>query len=354
MSLETVERLRLEATSEAAGQLRDIAEADADKPTRRAAKRALYLLSEKGITPTATVAPSVPAGQSADLPPFRTYVSGFDGAGNMVLMFVVPDKDGGSPRFTEMLVNDETGIHGFGGHRVSKSEAARRLREIETHVDEGVAFAEIASDDAARLFAAAQELHGRIQGLLPPGCHQWAEEMNFSPQTEENAAIALTAPEIDVEPTVDEADARRLLEMPWFEAWLLAEEDAEELFYRWVHSGTLESKPEREVAIAAMQEIAKDLLEELVPPDLRLLYARRLEHTAFILSKCDRMDAARLALAHARGLESDTPTRELPLFLFISENSALTRGRELHSEHLRNKEAAALEIPPREILPQEF
>jgi hypothetical protein len=332
-----IERLRREATPDAANQLRDIVESNAEKSLVKAAKRALYLLAQQGIVPEraeiSRVEPSAPALSNAA--PFRAYASGGDGAGYVMLVFVEPDKDGGSPRLTKMVVNPDEGIFNFGGGRVTRADAAHRIEQLESKLDEGVAFAEITPEEAVLLLGTAQDLHGRIRGMLPQGCHGWAQSLGIGKQS---GAFGLTLPDVDAAPTLEEADAVQLFALPWFENWLLDESAGDRMFLRWYQNGILEDTQDPTEAHAVLRQLVQEDIGDLVPPELREEYARRLEHTAAILWRRDRQDAARLALAHARTLTGETPSANIPFLALLGVRSTLTRVSELREEFVQRQQ----------------
>src|SRR5215471_7433528 len=105
---EQIAALLAEATPEAANQLLELSETTPDKETRKAARRALYQLSQRGIKPTSYVPSTDSTVSPRDAQDTLTiYASAYDGAGNRLLLLVLQDPDGGSPILAQLLINDE-------------------------------------------------------------------------------------------------------------------------------------------------------------------------------------------------------------------------------------------------------
>ena len=138
--LTTIETLLSQANEEAANALQAIEAAAQTKEVRKAARRALFRLGERGVRPSANIA-AVPVMKESTraLGASHAFVSICDGAGNQMAFFEIPDPDGGYPTLFQLLINDVEGIKDLGTERMPMQKLREALAQVEAALDAGLA-----------------------------------------------------------------------------------------------------------------------------------------------------------------------------------------------------------------------
>jgi hypothetical protein len=321
---ERVEALLKEATIESATALAELERQAGDKESRKAARRALYLLSMRGIRPT----PAVLTGEALPDDPapetLRAYASGFDGAGNRILFFEIAGPDGGKPTAVQMLVNDQTGLQTCDSARLDRRELRRRIQQLEQLPAEGLAFVEITPDYGRWLLEEARELLRRQNKPSPAGVLELLPRIGvprhdylISPVYDSISVETLNADE------AIERDPKALFELTWFENWFFAVEDVLRALSDWENAtDTLDASPD-EKAAAERELIVREVTTDLFTPGVRTRYVRRLEETADILWRLSHTNEAKMALIHAQALAGDAPVAEAPFARALVERTLI-------------------------------
>lgn len=302
-----VSTLLAQATPDAAAQLRDLAENTAEKDTRKAARRALYLLSQKGITPPETAwqpATSVPAARAK--PSLTAWASAYDGAGNRVVFLTWPNNDGGSPTFLQSLLNDEEGVRDIETRRLPRRELDERLQGFLSQLEGGIALAEITPDYGRYLLHQARTLSQQQRRRTPIGFTDLLQVIGEPEQHYADAPVWERVTPEEVRADVEPASASDLFKLPWFEAWFLDVNDV----VPWmsdIYEVIGDANSSEEAKKQGLETVAKTAAGELFTADVKARYVRRLEETADALHRRGRETEARQALRHALGLR-DTPS----------------------------------------------
>jgi len=334
-----VAALLAEATPEAASQLQELAESAPDKETRKVARRALYRLSLAGVRPPERA----PAPKTAEPTPsdtLRAYASAYDGAGNRLVFCVVPDPDGGWPTLLQTLINDEEGTKDFSARRMSRREVAERVDRFEQQLENGLAFAEIEGDYGRWLLHEARLLNLRLGQLSPPGFLEWMERVGEPRGSYETPPVfaALNPEEVRADPSVPH-DPAAFFALPWFEPWFLAARDVYEWLDAWEKSeASVLAVPESAKA-ERRERIVTEAVNKLLTPEARERYTHRLEESADILRRRDKMEAARIALYHALALADNKPVADVPFARALVRRTIEAAAQML--ERIRHGEAQA-------------
>ncbi len=304
--------LLTEATPEAAARLQEIAETTPDKEIRKAAKRALYRLSLSGIAPPER-APQPVESQEPESDPLRAYASAFDGAGNRLLMVVLPDPDGGSPTLGQVLINDEEGVNSFDATRHPRREVTQRIERIEAQLEQGLALAEIEGDYGRWLLWEARLINQQRSRPTPGGFLDWLHRIGEPHAVYETSPVLTAfAPDAIRSNLSFSHDPAALFALPWFEPWYFAIGDVVRWLEAWdqVEGGRIEvsetTKEERR------ERIVTEATTALLTPEMRARYIRRLEESADILRRRDKEEAARMALYHALALADNGTVTNVP------------------------------------------
>lgn len=266
----------------------------AGRAVRRAARRALYRLSQRGLTPPATPAPR-PVVEHEPPRAARAWLSGIDGSGSRAT-WILFDDGGGTSTLCSLILNDTVGVMDVAGGGISKRRLAAELAEL--RATQKLPWVDTDPPRAVGLVAEALALHRTLGTAPPPGFARWRPRFEAAP--------AAAPPPLPAEP--DSLLVERsveLLELPELAGWFLdpdaVQADALDLLQvresRLVVSDQI--KAEREEAIVA-RVIERELGDE---PGRR--WSRRLAEMALIFDATDRADRARVAEAAAALLARD-------------------------------------------------
>ncbi len=344
--LETIESLATEATQDAADKLRDIEANAVEKDVRKATRRALYRLSERGVRPSVRdTAPVVHAYPARTPGASRTFASICDGAGNQMLLFEIPDPDGGRPTLLQLLINDVEGVKDIGTSRLSKRELDEMIQRVVEAIDTGLAVAEVEIDYARWLVSRARAV-GRLQGKTsPPGVLEWMERVGGEDGDYAEPPIYkhVSAEEIQSDTTLSH-DPDDLFALIWFQPWFFSVEDVRNWIQRWVEIN-LAGGQDTESEVAAKHEALIAEATNVLFDGMRENYVRRLESSADILFRRDRVAEGRLALWHALDLKADQPAanvlfaRAIVLRTFSAAIMPMGSGDEETSDVVEDGEA---------------
>ena len=297
------------ADADAAGELLRIAETTNSKESRKAARRALYLLSQKHITPSAPIGRSAPVPVShfrKEPTPFVAYASSVDGAGNSTVSIVVTDPDSGSPLLYQVLLNDEVGIRDYFIERISRRALQAHAEMLFAQLDDGIAFAEIEVDYAIQQIRDTREINRSLGTQSPSGFLDVVEALGEPKETTSVSAVhdklyTVFSKEDLLSDISFSASPEAFFDLLWFHSWFLPAE----LMLPWINAtdegefGEIVGKGDRNSALKRMVATASSVLMD---QELCDRYVYRLEASADILSRRGRTMEARFALYHALNL----------------------------------------------------
>ena len=267
--------------------LTELASEHAGRQVRRLARRALYRLAQRGVTPvTAPAARPVVARRQERAS--RAWLSGVDGSGSRAVWIVFEGGFGGAS-LCSLIVNDVTGIVEVAGGPVTKKRLAVELAGL--RASQKLPWVESDPARAVGLVAEALALHRARAAPTPPAFARWQRLFEL-------AAAPPPIPEMAADPALT-ARAGELLDLPELAGWFVdpeaAQSDALELLEarasRLVVSEHI--KAERESAIVTR------VVEREFPPVARERWARRLREMALIFDATSRTDIAAVAGAVA-------------------------------------------------------
>jgi hypothetical protein len=291
--------LRTFADAQGAGALPVLTRLASDRAprgVRRSAKRAMYRLSQRGVTVPAAP-PARPVVARNPERAVRAWLSGIDGSGARAAWIVFEGGFGGR-LLCSLIVSDTEGILDAAGGEITKKRLETELGAL--RADQKLPWIEVDPARAVGLVAEALALHARRATSPPDGFTRWRPLF-------EGAPPATPTPPPDVDVALLDRSAE-LLELPELAGWFVDPEsvhgDAVELLgareSRLVVSDQI--KAEREQAIVGR------VVEREVGGDARALWARRLLEMALVFDAVDRAEHARIARAAAGGLAD--PSRD--------------------------------------------
>ncbi len=326
-----IETLLKAGTSEAAATLAEIERITDSKEVRKAARRALYLLSARGIRPLPEV---IPAEVVPDVPPketVRAFATGFDGAGNRILLFEIADPDGGNPTGVQMMFNDQTGLQTCDSARLPRQELHQRIQQLEQMQADGLAFVEITADYGRWLLEEARELLRRQSKPSPPGVLELLPRLGVARNDYLVSPVyeAISRESSSAEDHLD-SDPAALFGLKWFENWFFAIEDVVRALTDWENATDLAEPAQSDLAsaqsdLASAQRdlIVREVATDIFTPGVRSRYVRRLEETADILWRLGHGNDARMALFHARELAGEVPVADVPFAWALVERTLI-------------------------------
>ncbi|HKB26780.1 MAG TPA: hypothetical protein VKG64_17230 [Methylomirabilota bacterium] len=260
--------------------------ADGARGLKRAAKRALYRLAQRGVAAPPRPAPR-PVVESGPERATRAWLSGIDGSGSRAA-WVLFERGLGGTHLCSLIVNDTVGIVDAAGGDITKKRLESELEAL--RASQKLPWVETDPARALALVAEAQALH-RATGTAPPAAFaRWRRLF-------EHASVPAPAPPpAPADPALVERGAE-LLELPETAGWFLDPEavqaDAVDLLAaresRLVVSDQI--KAERQTAIVDR------VVERELDAEARRRWARRLDEMAWIFEATERSELG--ALAHA-------------------------------------------------------
>jgi hypothetical protein len=294
----------------------------ADRLVRRAAKRALYRLAQRGV---ATPRPSVsrPVVERDPERPTRAWVSAVDGTGSRAAWILFQGAFGGGA-LCSLIFNDTVGIVEVAGGDITKKRFEREL--VALRASQTLPWVETDPRRAVRLIRESLARHAALGTSPPPGFARWQPafaEAEASPDDGLRPDLTPTNP--------DSAALERsvaLLDLPEFAGWFL---DPEALQSDSV--ALLQTRESRLVVsdhIKAEREavIVDGIIARELTPEARRRWVRRLEEMALILAATDRAEPATWAAAAAVALDDESrEVRRHPLVLALTR-----RGLEMAAE----------------------
>jgi hypothetical protein len=280
-------------------------EADvSDRAARKAIRRALYRLGQRGIAvPERPAAPPITARLAE--PAIEGLISAFDGAGDRLVWLMKPLPGAGTLLVAAEL-NEPRGL----GHVEAGEIGRKQLR---------AARASLEKDSGLRLVSADWRV---LDALLVEGHERAASSEHDYLRVRRRLTTDAPTPPAEpashhvTPPGPDEvgallAAASALLEEPELRTWWPTPAAAEPIL---AEMAQVEDSPivlprlQQEERMRAILERAAGVLFPPAP------FARRLEGTAYIFAETNRVSAARQALATAAALrERPTATHEVPL-----------------------------------------
>ena len=287
---------------------------EAARGVRRAAKRALYRLSQQGVTVPAKP-PRRAVVERRPEQPGRAWFSGIDGTGSRAVWVLFEGGFGGTA-LCSLIVNDTAGILDVAGGAITKKRLEEELKSL--RASQKLPWIEVPPARAVGAVAEALALHGSLGTSPPAAFERWKSVFESARGLSVGAGGPRDAPPDPPtagSPRVDLTLAERatdLLALPELASWFIDPESVqsdslallEARESRLVVSDQI--KAEREAAIVAR------IIERELGPDVRRRWARRLDEMAFVFDATGRPEPGAIARAAAAALadESRDVTRQ--------------------------------------------
>lgn len=266
-----------------------------ERHLRRAARRVLYRLVQRGVAPPPAPAAPPPVLGRRHERPVRAWLSGIDGTGSRAVWILFEDGWGGR-RLCSLIVNDTAGVLEAAGGPISRRRLEQELAGL--RAAQKLPWVETDPERTAGLVAEALE-HHRRRGDRPPAAFEpWRAA--FDPVIPPPPP----RPPADIEEALVEGSAA-LLDLPELAGWFpdpeAVQAEALELLQgresRLVVSEQI--KAEREEAVV------RRVVERELGPAARARWARRLLEMALLFDALDRAGHAAQARAAAAALADE-------------------------------------------------
>jgi hypothetical protein len=262
---------------------------------RRAAKRALYRLAQRGITPPPKTA-ARPVIERREERPVRAWVSAVDGSGSRAMWILFEGAFGGL-ELCSLIVNDTAGILEVAGGGITRRRLDTELAAL--RADQKLPWLECAPDVARGLVAEALALHDSLGTTPPSAFARW--QRRFDGAAIPAPPVAPSAPD----PALV-ARGAELLDVPETAGWFLEPGD--------VHSEALELLQAHESRLVVSDQVKgareEALVTRVVEREMhdaaRQRWARRLLEQAVVFDATERATLAELARAAAGALVANT------------------------------------------------
>jgi hypothetical protein len=264
-----------------------------DRAVRKAARLAVYRLSQRGIQPPPRPAPR-PVVERKPERAVRGWLSGVDGSGSRAVWVLFEGGIGGLS-LCSLIVNDEVGVVDAAGGDITKKRLETELAAL--RASQKLPWVEV---EAARAIQAVGEALTvqRARGGTPPAAFQRWERL-FAP------AEPAPLPTGDADPALVEQTAT-LLDLPEMAGWFLEPER--------VQTDALEMLQSRESQLVVSDQIKAEreeavltrVVEREIDAEARRRWARRLAEMVFVFHATERPEQAALAETATRALADDT------------------------------------------------
>lgn len=309
-----------------------------DRALRKALRRAVFRLGQRGIAVPSIESPREPVAG----PDLEGFVSAFDGRGDRLIWLVRPQSAGGL-LLLAAEINEPEGLRD-----VRLLEATRKdLRSARERLLKDTGLRLVPADWRA-LDALVVEAHERAGA--PDRQHDYLrlrqQLLSVPPAPPRELRSSLVQPPTDDERPALLANPSELLSLPELRTWW-PQPDAAAPFIEEIaavrDSPLVLGRLQQEERLAAVLGRAA---ASLFPSDA---VARRLEGTAYVLAETGRVPAARQALAAAQELRSGVTAADVPLLRALVQQAI---GTLLASEESRRQEErrGSLVLTPSEAL----
>jgi len=268
---------------------------EAVRGVRRAAKRALYRLSQQGVAAPAKP-PRRPVVERRPERAVRAWVSGIDGTGSRAVWVLFEGGYGGAA-LCSLIVNDTAGILDVAGGDITKKRLEEELKSL--RASQKLPWVEVDPARAVRAVAEALALHAAL-GTSPPAAFDRWKSVFETAATEARAESSAPA---------DLALAERaaeLLALPELASWFIDPEAVQSDALALLEARESRLVVSNQIKLEREQAIVTRIVERELVPEARRRWARRLDEMAFVFDATGRPEPAGIARAAAAALADDT------------------------------------------------
>jgi hypothetical protein len=298
----------------------------ADRVLRKAARKELHRLRSSGIAApaVASVAPAPAAQAEHSVAVTEAWATDVDPTGSRAL-WLLGERPLGGAWFAALLLNDLKGVV-----ELSLVDTTRKrfLRELDERRRDQGNWVELPGDYAWRLVREAVDISHEQGTALPNRYRSLREVFGEAPAPPERALVYDTVSPVEVSfnPELIE-ESRLLVREPEVAGWYVPIPSELRERALAVARGTTSALlvPGQTPDLQALHLLSA-VAQEALTPTLRRALQRRLEETAYIFVRTDRLAAARRAVAAAKTLRDTHRDVETQPFLRVLIESGLARA----------------------------
>jgi hypothetical protein len=267
----------------------------ASRDVRRAAKRALYRLAQRGVAAPPPPPPRPIVEREAERAT-RAWVSGIDGTGSRAAWILFQGGFGGA-LLCSLILSDTAGILDATGGDITKKRLERELQHL--RASHGLPWVETEPARVMALVAEALALHAAL-GTSPPAA--FARMARLFEGAGPGPADGPGGGEPDLA-LVDRSV--QLLDLPELAGWFLDPETLQSDGLALLQSRESKLVVPDQVKAERETAVVDAVIERELTPDVRRRWAHRLGEMALILRATDRPEPASIADAAAAALADD-------------------------------------------------
>jgi hypothetical protein len=343
--LAIAQRLGGLAEQASARALRELEKATSDKQVRKAAKRALYRLEQRGIRLPAE--PAAPAPAAAVGPALEGYVSAVDGRGDQLVWLLKPQPGGVAHLFT--VINDPEGMR----EAVLSAVTRKALKELQQELERKHAMRLVRVDWRYadflmhRAFSWARAGGTRMEGDYPALRNQLLRQ----PAAEDLPPSAFTHVDPASVPEAALESSPALLEELELRTWFLG---PDELTPYLQELASVRDSPlvlNRAQQMERFEQIIAGAVEEHFGAASRPSWERRLYEMAYFFAVTRRRERAEEAVATGRALGQGRPAAQIP-FCAVLVRTSLAALFHAAVEEEEEREKSSLILTPQQAARQ--
>jgi hypothetical protein len=334
-------RLGALASDESAALLQRLERETADKHVRKAAKRALYRLEQRGVRPPEPPASPPPAALTTA--PIEGYISPIDGRGDQLVWLVKPQPGAVAHLFA--VINDPEGLREVALNTVTR----KALKSIRAELEQQHELRLVEVDWQYADFL----IHRAFEWARARGTRMTGDYTGLRAQLTRQPAPSGLAPSVlarvDAADETALAQSAALLEEPELRTWF---RDAEQLASALAELASVKDSPL--VLNPAQQEerfgaVIMRAIDDVFGPDQRPSWARRVYEMGYYFAVTGRPQRAAQAVAVARALEGSGAAREIPFCAqLVRASLAFFFQRTLQEE--QEREQTSLVLTPQQAV----
>jgi hypothetical protein len=331
-------RLAVLLSSDSAELLQRLEREAADKAVRKAAKRALYRLEQRGIHPPVSTADA--ARPVALAPAIEGYVSAVDGRGDQLVWLVKSQPGGVAHLFA--VINDPDGLREVALNTITRKALKAVRAELEQRHELRLVAVDWHYADFLihRAFEWASARGTRMSGDYPLLRAQIAREA--APTALPPMAVSLVDPAAATSESAL-AESAALLTEPEFRTWVLGAEAVAPVLAELVQvkeSPLVLNQLQQEERFEA---VVRGAIEDVFSPQRRSSWSRRLYEMAYFFAVSGRPPRAAQAIAAARGLDGGLAASAIPVCAELVRGSLAVHFQQaLQTEQERERSSLVL------------
>jgi len=263
----------------------------APSAVKRSAKRALYRLAQRGVSPPAKPAPR-PVVERRDERAVRAWISAIDGSGSRA-MWLLFDAAFGGLELCSLIVNDVAGILEVAGGGITKKRLAAELGAL--RAAQKLPWVETEPARIVGVVAEALALHQALGTAPPSGFARW--QRHFDAGVPPAPPVAPSDPDAALV-----ARGAELLDAPEMAGWFIEPADVQAEAVELMQTEESRLVVSDQVKGERVEALVTNVVERELGDEARRRWARRLLESAEVFDATERGEQGAIARAAAGAL----------------------------------------------------